>query len=48
MYWAGDVNFFLHISFGCVIISLHVKFRPSGLPRSGRYIAGDNNKAEKR
>ena len=31
-------NFLLQITFSWVEISLHVKFHPPGLPRSGRFI----------
>ena len=46
--WGGgggvDPNFFLHISFGWVEISLHVEFHLLGLPRSGRFMVGDKSK----
>ena len=38
---SGDPNFFLHISFSWVEISLHAEFEPLGLPRSGRFMVGE-------
>ena len=42
-----DPNFFLHISFSWVEISLHVEFHLLGLPRSGRSMVGDKKKQKK-
>jgi hypothetical protein len=41
---AVDPNFYLHISFIWVEISLHFEFHLLGVPRSGRFTAGDNKK----
>ena len=38
----GDPNFFLHVSFSWVEISLHVKFHSPGLPRSDRFMVGED------
>ena len=43
----GDPNFFLHISFSWVEISLHAEFEPLGLPRSGRFMVGETKKQDK-
>jgi hypothetical protein len=43
---SGDPNFFLHISFNWVEISLHAEFEPLGLPRSGRFMVGETKKQQ--
>jgi hypothetical protein len=40
---SGNPNFFLHISFSWVEMSLYVEFHPPGLPRSGRSMVGDKS-----
>ena len=43
----ANLDFFLPITFSLVKISLHVEFHPPGLPRSGRFMVGDNKKQKK-
>ena len=45
---SGEPIFFLQISFSWVEIRLQVEFHPPGLPRSGRFMVGDNKKKTKK